>query len=86
MSFAITDKCVGCHACFLVCPNHAVYQDPEVSRQFRIHPKRCDQCEGHYEESQCASICPVEEAIVDGFKHPLNPVGSLQPEQTGRDS
>jgi ferredoxin len=79
MSFIITDKCVGCQACYLVCPNQAVYPDPDSASQFKIHPKRCLECAENYPDPQCASICPVEEAIVDRHFQPLNPLGSLIP-------
>lgn len=79
MSFTISNKCVGCHACMVVCPNQAVYPDADQTNQFHIHQKRCDECASHYENPQCASICPVEEAILDSTKNPLNPVGSLMP-------
>jgi Fe-S-cluster-containing hydrogenase component 2 len=77
MKYAITDKCVGCHACQIVCPSHAVYRDSESSTQFLIHQKRCTGCEGEYDAPQCASICPIEEAIVDEFGIAVNPLGSL---------
>ncbi|MCA2018982.1 4Fe-4S dicluster domain-containing protein [Vibrio tritonius] len=80
MSFSITEKCVGCHACLIVCPNKAVYRDPDVTRQFRIHSRRCDECANHFDDPQCASICPIEEAIIDAAQLPLNPLGSLQPQ------
>jgi len=79
MSFVISSKCVGCHACVVVCPNQAVYPDADQANQFHIHPKRCDECAGHYDNPQCASICPVEEAILDSTQNPLNPIGSLMP-------
>jgi Fe-S-cluster-containing hydrogenase component 2 len=77
MKYAITDKCVGCHACQIVCPSNAIYRDSESSKQFRIHQKRCTGCEGQYKDPQCASICPIEEAIVDEFDIAVNPLGSL---------
>jgi Fe-S-cluster-containing hydrogenase component 2 len=77
MKYAITDKCVGCHACQIVCPSHAVYLDSDSSQRFHIHPKRCTGCEDHYDAPQCASICPIEEAIVDQFNIAVNPIGSL---------
>ncbi len=79
MSFVISNNCVGCHACMVVCPNQAVYPDADLANQFHIHPKRCDECASHFDNPQCASICPVEEAILDSASNPLNPVGSLMP-------
>ncbi|WED24089.1 4Fe-4S binding protein [Vibrio sp. JC009] len=77
MKYAITDKCTGCHACQTVCPNNAVYKNPEAEKFFLIHEKRCNGCEGIYDEPQCASICPIEEAIVFETGLPVNPKGSL---------
>lgn len=77
MKYAITDKCVGCHACMLACPNQAVYQNPDDVNQFHIHSKRCTGCADQFDTPQCATICPVEEAIVDSNLKPVNPIGSL---------
>ncbi|MDF0533072.1 4Fe-4S dicluster domain-containing protein [Shewanella sp. A32] len=77
MKYAITDKCVGCYACQLVCPSQAVYADPDVNGRFHIHSRRCTGCEDHYDAPQCASICPIEEAIVNEMNMPVNPQGSL---------
>ncbi len=77
MKYAITDKCVGCHACQIVCPSQAIYVDPDDDSKFKIHSKRCTGCEDKYDAPQCASICPIEEAIVDEQFVPVNPSGSL---------
>ncbi|KFZ37904.1 hypothetical protein HR45_08675 [Shewanella mangrovi] len=77
MKYAITDKCVGCHACLLVCPSNAVFADPDNPKQFMIHPRRCTGCEDKFADPQCASICPVEEAIVNESAMAVNPLGSL---------
>lgn len=80
MDMTITDLCTGCHACHSVCPNKAIYKrnDEEEGPLFAIHRKRCNGCVGLYDDKQCASICPVEEAILFQGK-PLNPKGSLAP-------
>lgn len=77
MKYAITDKCVGCHACQIVCPTNAVYVDPDNAKRFRIHAKRCTGCHGEFDDPQCASICPIEEAIVNDALVAVNPIGSL---------
>lgn len=77
MTYAITDKCIGCHACETVCPSHAIFKKPEDEKFFAIHPKRCTGCEGSFELPQCATICPVEEAIIDPLGKVVNPIGSL---------
>ncbi|MBF0447866.1 MAG: 4Fe-4S binding protein [Magnetococcales bacterium] len=74
MALSITESCVGCWACVDVCPNQAI----EVFRTiFRIVPELCQECEFEFPDSQCAEICPVEEAILDGAGRPVNPLGSL---------
>ncbi|MCQ1058583.1 4Fe-4S binding protein [Photobacterium sp. ZSDE20] len=78
MSLTITDKCTGCNACKLVCPNNAIYQGSEAVH-YAVHPQRCNECSGQFEDQQCASICPIEEAIVDQYGKTLNPKGSLSP-------
>lgn len=77
MVYAITDKCTGCHACLTVCPNGAVYQDPNNEKRFVIQPNRCNGCKTQYEVPQCASICPIEEAIINDMGIAFNPKGSL---------
>lgn len=74
MSLAIVESCVNCWACVDVCPNDAIYQS---SPHFLINPKKCTECEGEFADAQCASICPIEEAILDAAGEPLNPLGSL---------
>ena len=44
---------------------------------FLIERDLCTECVGDYADPQCASICPIEGAIVDEIGEPLNPIGSL---------
>jgi len=74
MALKINDRCVNCWACVDVCPTSSILK---ARRHFVINPKTCTECEGSYEEPQCASICPIECAIVDRQGRPLNPPGSL---------
>jgi ferredoxin len=74
MALAIAAPCINCWACEPLCPNRAIH---EAKPHFRIDPRRCNECEGEYAEPQCASICPVECAILDSRGWPLNPPGSL---------
>jgi Fe-S-cluster-containing hydrogenase component 2 len=65
-----------------VCPNNAIVKGRNL---FRINPRKCTDCEGLYEEAQCASICPVEGAILDQSGAVANPPGTLTgipPERT----
>lgn len=74
MAYEITDKCVKCTACELVCPNDAV---SETATVFVIDPGRCTECADAYPVAQCSSICPIEGAIMDELGDPINPPGSL---------
>jgi len=74
MSVSIVEKCVNCFACMMVCPNEAIY---EATPHFMVNPRKCTECEGDFDTPQCATICPVEEAIFDAAGAPINPVGSL---------
>jgi ferredoxin len=81
MAFQIIDSCVNCWACEPLCPNRAIAMGPDrdgLSRpHFLIDARKCTECEGDYAEAQCAAICPVEGAILNGLGEPLNPPGSL---------
>lgn len=74
MAFEIVESCVNCYACEPLCPNQAIYM---ASPHFMIHPDKCTECLGDFDDAQCASICPIEGAIVDELGAPLNPIGSL---------
>ncbi|WP_316859733.1 4Fe-4S binding protein [uncultured Cohaesibacter sp.] len=74
MSYQITSLCVNCHACMDVCPSNAICAG---DGQFVITAKACTHCEGEFADAQCASICPVEGAILDQFGEAANPPGSL---------
>lgn len=74
MSLKIVDSCVSCWACFDVCPSDAIYKS---DGQFMIDAKKCTECEGDYANPQCASICPIEETILDAQGLAINPPGSL---------
>lgn len=74
MALSITDHCVNCYACMDVCPSGAIARGDQ---HFEIDASRCNECMGHYAESQCASICPVEQALLDNNGRVLHPPGSL---------
>lgn len=74
MAYQIIDGCVNCHACLPLCPSEAII---EARPHFMIQPHLCSECEGHYADPQCASICPIEGAILDGAGVAVNPPGSL---------
>ena len=57
MALIITDECINCDCCEPECPNEAISMGPEY---YIIDPNRCTECVGHFDEPQCAQICPVE--------------------------
>ena len=57
MALMITDECINCDVCEPECPNDAIYMGDEI---YEINPDLCTECVGHFEESQCVEVCPVE--------------------------
>ena len=62
MALIILDECINCDVCEPECPNEAIFQGDEI---YEINPDLCTECVGHYEESQCVNVCPVDCIIVD---------------------
>lgn len=62
MAFKITDECINCGACEPECPNMAITAGDEF---FEIEPDKCTECVGHFDESQCAAVCPVDCCVPD---------------------
>lgn len=62
MAYMITEECINCGACEPECPNQAISVGEEI---YIINPDRCTECVGHYDESQCASVCPVDACLPD---------------------
>jgi len=57
MAYRITEECISCGACEPECPNEAISEGDEF---YEIDPDKCTECVGFYDESQCASVCPVD--------------------------
>lgn len=74
MALKIVESCVNCFACLDVCPSNAIFKS---TPHFKINPNKCTECEDDYAVPQCASICPIEEAILNAAGEPMNPYGSL---------
>ena len=74
MSLQIVETCVNCWACEPLCPSNAIY---EAKPHFLIDAKKCTECEGDYSDTQCASICPIEGAILNSLGEAMNQPGSL---------
>ena len=65
MAYMITDECINCGACEPECPNEAISAGDE---RYIIDPDRCTECVGHYDESQCKAVCPVDCCIPDPIR------------------
>ncbi len=61
MSLLITDECINCDVCEPECPNDAIYMGEFI---YEIDPKRCTECQGHFDTPQCQEVCPVECILV----------------------
>ncbi len=74
MALEIIELCTNCYACEPVCPNKAIR---EAKPHFLIDAEKCNECAGDFADPQCASICPIEGAILSEDGLALNPPGSL---------
>lgn len=74
MALKIINTCVNCYACQPLCPSEAIYK---AEAHFLINPKKCTECYGEFADPQCATICPIEGAILDRLGVEINPPGSL---------
>lgn len=62
MALLINEDCINCAVCEPECPNNAISAGEEI---FVIDPDKCTECVGHYEESQCIEVCPVDCIVSD---------------------
>ena len=62
MALMITDECINCDVCEPECPNQAIYMGEHI---YEIHPDKCTECVGHFDEPQCMQVCPVSCIPVD---------------------
>ena len=74
MALSIIESCVNCWACEPLCPSNAI---SAAMPHFLIDANKCTECDGDYADMQCASICPIEGAILDALGAAVNPPGSL---------
>lgn len=65
MALLINSDCINCDVCVPECPNEAIAQGDDI---YVIDPERCTECVGHFDESQCVAVCPVD-AIVPNPEH-----------------
>lgn len=92
----ITEECINCGACEPECPNTAIYaggvqwdfngqSSPAISNDlYYIVPEKCTECVGHFEQEQCAAVCPVDCCVpdpnyVESEEDLLNRAKSLHP-------
>ena len=71
MSTMITEECINCGACEPECPNTAIYaggvqwelngatHEALSNDFFYIVPEKCTECVGHFDQEQCAAVCPT---------------------------
>jgi len=62
MALLITDDCINCTVCEPECPNSAISAGDD---RYVIDADKCTECVGHFDESQCIDVCPVDCIIVD---------------------
>ena len=62
MATMITEECINCGACEPECPNEAISEGEDV---YLINPALCTECVGHFDEEQCAAVCPVDCCVPD---------------------
>ncbi len=62
MALIITDECIICGACEPECPNDAITAGDEI---YLIEISKCTECVGHFDESQCVEVCPVDCCVPD---------------------
>lgn len=62
MATMITEECINCGACEPECPNEAISEGEDI---YVIDPMRCTECVGHFDEEQCAAVCPVDCCVAD---------------------
>ena len=62
MATMITEECINCGACAPECPNEAIFEGEDI---YVIDPGLCTECVGHFDEEQCAAVCPVDCCVPD---------------------
>ncbi|MEW6248763.1 MAG: 4Fe-4S dicluster domain-containing protein [Nitrospirota bacterium] len=85
MALLITDECISCGACLPECPNEAIFEtrsDAEAKGYhvgegqgvgdsiYVITHERCTECVGHFDEPQCAAVCPVDNCCIPDPAYP----------------
>ena len=60
MAYTINEECIACDACVPECPNEAITEGDPL---YIIDPDKCTECEGHFDEPQCVSVCPTDACV-----------------------
>ena len=63
----IASQCTACSACEPECPNVAIR---EKNGTYIIEPKKCTECDGHFDSPQCVAVCPVPNTCVIDKAYP----------------
>ena len=79
MALMINNNCIACDACLPACPNQAIFDKRSAAEErgyrvgegqgidnsiYVITHERCTECVGHFEEPQCAAVCPIGDCCV----------------------
>jgi ferredoxin len=93
MALMINDQCIACDACLPACPNQAIFDKRSAAeaRGYRVAGQlgikddiyviaydRCTECVGHFEEPQCAAVCPIGDCCVPDPDRPESPALLLE--------
>ena len=62
MALMIIEDCINCSVCEPECPNSAISEGDGI---YVVDADKCTECVGHFEESQCVDVCPVDCIIVN---------------------
>jgi ferredoxin len=62
MAYKITDECTACGLCEPECPVKAIAAGDPI---YVIDFAKCVECVGHFDEAQCAAVCPVAACVPD---------------------
>ncbi|MEE9233576.1 MAG: 4Fe-4S dicluster domain-containing protein [Nitrospirales bacterium] len=102
MSLLITEECINCGACLPECPNEAIFETRSAAEEksfpvgegqgegdtvYVITYERCTECVGHFDEPQCAAVCPVDDCCIPDPEIPettevlLNKAKELNPDK-----
>ena len=75
----IASQCTVCGACEFECPNAAIRLKGDV---YIIDPKKCTQCEGHFDTPQCAVGLPGSGHLRAGVRRSTDRVQLTGTEQS----